>query len=251
MEQRLLCVFAHPDDESYGPAGTIREIATRPKGRARLVIATRGEAGSIGLSKQYTRADLARVRQWEVMASARMLGAELRVLGWPDGGVPGVDPDAAARTIAREIRLFRPQVILTFHPNGISGHADHKAITAFTVAAAGVAADPRVTLDALPAWTADRLFYYAVSASRGKKMESFRTVHTVPDAEVSITLDTSRHVAAQHLACLSHGTQLDFYRQLHQAEGGLDLFWSTEHLVAEPSIGGHRSGLNDPFDDLS
>ena len=110
MEQRLLCAFAHPDDESYGPAGTIREIATRPKGRVRIVTATRGEAGSLGISKQYTRENLARVRQGELLAAAAILGAELRLLGYPDGGVPQVNPEVAIRDLDWEIRTFRPQV---------------------------------------------------------------------------------------------------------------------------------------------
>jgi LmbE family N-acetylglucosaminyl deacetylase len=251
MEQRLLCAFAHPDDECYGPAGTIREIAVRPKGRVRLVIATRGEAGSMGISKQYARHDLARIRQGEMQASAAVLGAELRFLGWPDKGLSAFNPDRAVVELAREIRLFRPQVLLTFHPNGISGHPDHKAMSAFLVDAALAAGDPARGVDGLPPWTAARLFYYAVSATRGRMMEAFRSVATIPDAEATIVMDVRSHASIQHAACRCHVTQMDFYRALQQAEGGLDRLWSTEHLVVEPRIGGRLpDGLKDPFEGI-
>jgi LmbE family N-acetylglucosaminyl deacetylase len=233
-----MCAFAHPDDESYGPAATIREVSGRIDGRVRLVIATRGEAGSLGISKQYSPGELARVRQFEMLKAARILEAEVVFLGYPDRHVPDVGEARAVGDLVREIRQFRPHVIVTFHPNGISGHEDHKAMTRYATAAFHAAADPAFKVsngnggrEAEEPWLTSRLFYYGFAKSRARAIEHVRSLQTIDDAEVDLTIDATPHVARKQAACLAHGTQITLYEQLRQAIGGLDLFWSREHHV--------------------
>lgn len=238
MEKRLLCAFAHPDDESYGPAGTIREVSGRSDGRVRLVIATRGEAGSLGISKQYSTAGLARVRQAEMLSAARVLEAEVVFLGYPDRHVPDVGETRAVADLVREIRLFRPHVIVTFHPNGISGHEDHKAMTRYATAAFHAAGDPAWRVppesgrpDAGEPWQASRLLYYGFATSRAAAIGHLRNIHGIDDADADLTLDVTPHLARKHAACLAHATQISLYEQLQQAVGGIDAFWSRDHHV--------------------
>jgi LmbE family N-acetylglucosaminyl deacetylase len=231
MFGRLLAMFAHPDDESYGPAGTIREAATSPGGKVRIVTATRGEAGSLGNSRSYGAAGLARIRQGELLAAARILDAELVLLGWPDKGIGALDPGTAVLELVREIRLFRPETILTFHPNGISGHPDHIAMTGLVTEAFRRAGDPAERKELGPPWQAGRLYYYAVCESKAAVIRPLRNMHAVPDAAVDLVVDTRPHLPRKHAACLAHGTQIPFHELLVQAPGGLDAYWSHEHLV--------------------
>lgn len=132
---RLLCVFAHPDDECYGPGGTIARCAL---GGVEVFVTTftAGEAGSIGVSKSLLRDELARRRRRELAEACDALGVrEHRILDAPDGGVAGVDVTWAVGEILADIRRYRPHVTLTFHRRGVSGHPDHIAVARFLDAA--------------------------------------------------------------------------------------------------------------------
>lgn len=129
--KRLLCVFAHPDDECYGPGGTIARCAL-DGGDVYMTTFTAGEAGSIGISKTLARDELARRRRCELAEACDALGVrEHRILGAPDGGVARVDPGWAVGEILADIRRVRPHVALTFHRRGVSGHPDHIAVANF------------------------------------------------------------------------------------------------------------------------
>ncbi len=138
--KRLLCVFAHPDDESYGPGGTIAR-GSREGVEVFLLMFTAGEAGTIGTSKELTRDELGRRRRLELAAACEALGVrEHRVLGAPDGGVASVDRTWAVSEILTDIRRYRPHVAMTFHRRGVSSHPDHIAVAMFldqAIAAAG------------------------------------------------------------------------------------------------------------------
>ncbi len=230
MFGRLLAIFAHPDDESYGPAGTLVEAADA--GHAvRVVIATRGEAGSLGISRQYEPHELARIRQGELRDAAAILGIESFILGWPDKCVNAVDPDRAVATLVREIRQFRPDSLLTFHPNGLSGHPDHIAMTGLALAAERAAADSSFRPELGTAWSTPNHWHYAIPESKAQAVSHFRLMRTVPDEAVDEIVDVWRHTTRKEQACLAHVTQRDFHRQLQDARGGLHEFWSREHLV--------------------
>ena len=129
--KRLLCVFAHPDDECYGPGGTIAQ-AVLDGAEAFVTTFTAGEAGTIGVSRTLNREELARRRRAEFAAACDALGVSARrILEAPDRGVAAVDADWAIGEILDDIRRFRPQVVLTFHHLGVSGHPDHIAVAGF------------------------------------------------------------------------------------------------------------------------
>lgn len=132
---RLLCVFAHPDDESYGPGGTIAKYAAEGV-HVYVLVFTCGEAGSIGISKDIPDEELCRIRTAELADACRCLGVEKhRVLGVPDGRVGETDEAWAVKQIVDDVEAYRPQVLLTFHHRGISGHADHIAVAEFVARA--------------------------------------------------------------------------------------------------------------------
>ena len=128
---RLLCVFAHPDDECYGPGGTLARCAM-DGGEVFVTTFTAGEAGTIGVSRTLGAEELARRRRLEFAASCEALGVTAqRILGAPDRGVSGVDRAWAVDEILSDIHRYRPQVVLTFHHLGVSGHPDHVAVAGF------------------------------------------------------------------------------------------------------------------------
>lgn len=132
--QRLLAVFAHPDDESFMAGGTLALYAERGWD-VRVVSATRGEAGRRGSYSSLSTAEFARLRSHELEAACKALG-----IGAPDfldirdGAVARYVADLRA-PIINLLRAFEPHLVITFGPDGISGHADHLAVHAFVSAA--------------------------------------------------------------------------------------------------------------------
>jgi LmbE family N-acetylglucosaminyl deacetylase len=142
-ERRLLLVFAHPDDESVFAAGlACRTVAEG--GLVALCTATPGEHGKLGDPPCCSRDRLGAVRQAELMAACAELGIRtVRVLGYPDRGLSSAPTDTIRRQIVEIIRAVRPQVVVTFDPNGSNLHPDHVAISRFTSDAVAAAGDAR------------------------------------------------------------------------------------------------------------
>lgn len=133
----LLVIFAHPDDESHGPAGTIAKYATEGV-QVHYLCATRGEAGMVEeqfLPEGTTIADL---RTVELHKAVGELGiSTLRFLDFRDSGMEGsadnqhpdslhaAPLDEVATRIADHIRRIRPDAIITHDEYGWYGHPDH------------------------------------------------------------------------------------------------------------------------------
>ncbi len=149
----LLAVYGHPDDESFGTGGTLALYA-RQGGRVALACATRGEAGEISDPALATPEHLGEAREHELRCACAYLGVnDLYFLGYRDSGMAGTPdnhhPLAFARAdlheatgkIVRLVRLLRPQVLITFDPQGAYGHPDHINANRITVAAFAAAGD--------------------------------------------------------------------------------------------------------------
>ena len=138
----VLSVWAHPDDETY-LCGGIMAAAVRSGCRVACVTATRGELGSTDPERWPAGKQLAQVRTVELENALRSLGVtEHQWLDYPDGGCADVDPAEAVarlRAIADEVQ---PDTVLTFGPDGMTGHPDHQAVSRWTVDAIG--SDARV-----------------------------------------------------------------------------------------------------------
>jgi LmbE family N-acetylglucosaminyl deacetylase len=139
---RLLSVLAHPDDESLGIGGTLLQYAKEGV-ETFLVTATRGERGWTGDQASYPGPEgLGKIREAELMAAAHVLGLrEVCFLDYIDGDLDKANPAEAIARIVKHIRRVRPQVVISFGPDGGYGHPDHIDISQFTTAAALCAAD--------------------------------------------------------------------------------------------------------------
>jgi len=131
----LLAVTAHPDDESFLFGGALAVHAQRG-GRAALLCLTDGQAGRTG--GICPSEELGRVRRAELREAASILGvANVFVAGLPDGRLREVSDEEGARTVAKHADRFRADVLLTFGPEGASGHEDHRACWRWAQRAAG------------------------------------------------------------------------------------------------------------------
>lgn len=127
----LLVILAHPDDESFPMGGTLAKYAAEGV-RIILICATRGEAGIPGLSLQAA----GKIRERELQAAAKTLGlAEVKFLGYHDGQLAQAEPEQIVGQLVKIMQEVRPLAVITFGPDGISGHPDHVAIHRFTTQA--------------------------------------------------------------------------------------------------------------------
>lgn len=121
---RMLVILAHPDDESFAVGGTLAKYVHQGV-QVILLCATRGEVGIAGLKPE----DAGKIREQELREAAKRLGVEVFFLGYQDGELSKTDPFKLLENISGWIELVQPQVILTFGPDGVSGHPDHVAIS--------------------------------------------------------------------------------------------------------------------------
>jgi LmbE family N-acetylglucosaminyl deacetylase len=128
MTHRLAGVFAHPDDDTFGIAGTCALHADDLE--LLVVFATSGEAGRIADAALATHQTLGRVREAEAASAYRVLGvdADLRFLGYGDGAVARVPRSELVARVADALAPFRPDVMVTFGPEGVTAHEDHIAV---------------------------------------------------------------------------------------------------------------------------
>jgi LmbE family N-acetylglucosaminyl deacetylase len=139
---KLMCILAHPDDESMGTGGILAKYAAEGVDTY-LLCATRGERGWDIHAEDFPGLQaLGKMREAELLRAARVLGLkDVAFLDYIDGELDQVDPAQAIARIAYHVRKIRPQVVVTFPPDGAYGHPDHIAISQFTAAALVSAAD--------------------------------------------------------------------------------------------------------------
>jgi len=123
--RKLLCVTAHPDDEAGAFGGTLLLYAERGVETSVICLT----AGTAARNRGTARNDeqLAALRRAEFAASCKVLNVAYgEVLGYPDGRLDHTDLYQAAGDLVLRIRQIRPQVMLTFGPDGgLTGHIDH------------------------------------------------------------------------------------------------------------------------------
>jgi LmbE family N-acetylglucosaminyl deacetylase len=228
-ELRLLCVLAHPDDESLGTGGALAACAL--DGIATYVLtATRGERGRFAATGGSPGpAVVGRTREAELRAAASELGVrEVTVLDYPDGALDRADRAGAVQQITEQIRRIRPHVVITFGPDGAYGHPDHIAISQMTAAALVCAADPSYGATATSAapHRVSKFYFIAWSA---RKWAAYQTalrklVFTVegeerqavpwPDWAITTVLDTGHVWPTVWRAVSQHRTQMSIYGSL-------------------------------------
>ena len=239
-EHRLLACFAHPDDEAF-PVGGALAAHTRRGVDVRLITTTLGEEGEIRQEGSATRETLGQIREVELSCAVQALRLNSNdVWGYRDSGMQGwesnnhpkafinADTDVVVERLVLEMRRFRPQVVLSFGPDGLYGHPDHIAISNHATAAFHLAADPSAFPEQLTDGTEphqpQRLFYSVrpqgfrlqwAEALRGEGIDwpwpsQEQELQGVPEDEVHLEMDVAGagDMEAKIACILCHRTQV-------------------------------------------
>ena len=122
----IVCIFAHPDDEAFGPGGTIAQMAREAD--VYIICATKGEAGNTKACAS-GETPLEHMRAGELEASGKILGVkEVFFLGFRDGELCNNKYHEIAEKVEEILQKLKSEEIITFEPLGVSGHIDHVAI---------------------------------------------------------------------------------------------------------------------------
>ncbi len=205
--RRLLGLFAHPDDESRIVGGTLAKYASEGVAVS-LVMATRGETGPCGEPPLCTPEELPQVREAELRAACAILGVtDLTILDYRDGTLPDVDRSELTGHLVAAIRRIRPQVVLTFGPEGRTLHPDHIAIHHAARAAFKFAADPAAYPEqGLPAYAAPKLYETTLPERLVRAINW--GFPGIPDEEVTVALNIGPWLAQKKQATNeAHRTQ--------------------------------------------
>ena len=211
---RLACVFAHPDDETFSTGGTVAKAAAAGT-RTDLFCATDGDAGKTSGIPVSSRAELAAIRRAELAAAARILGIlSLATPGHGDGMLRDVDPDRLVGEIVLFVRMHRPDVIVSFGPEGApTGHRDHRAISRAATAAfflAGLPTEYAEQLREVAPHRAQRLYYVAWDPPAAEAELRIQSLPVTARVDVTAYLDTKRR------AFLAHATQHQHQRRFEE-----------------------------------
>lgn len=248
----ILYILAHPDDESFGHAGTM--LLAQDMGlRTGYICATRGEAGEIRDSTLATKATLAARRELELRRAMHLAGLdELRLLPYRDSGMDGTDENADPRCLMQAdedevtallvaaIRELKPKAVVGFGPEGVYRHPDHIRIGKLTDRAVLEAAggdDPGLG----DPWQVEALYHVASPRERliqsrtnpespyfNASMEFLNTLGN-PAEDITHWINTSSKGEQKFTVLMQHATQIsvdnpiadpesELYRAFMQAE---------------------------------
>ncbi|HEY5638466.1 MAG TPA: PIG-L family deacetylase [Dehalococcoidia bacterium] len=228
MPFKLLCILAHPDDESLGLGGILARYAAEGV-ETFLVTATRGEQGWFGPPEENPGpTELGIIREKELREAAEILGiSEVNLLDYCDGELDKADQAALIEQLVGHIRRIRPDVIVAFDHNGVYGHPDHIAATRAATAAAVAAADADFKEPGgFPSHAVQKLYYFAWTKEVQEAYEKAfgelvmeidgveRRAVPWPHWTVSTWIDTSAHWETVWEAIRCHRSQLPGYQKL-------------------------------------
>ncbi|RVU19526.1 N-acetyl-1-D-myo-inositol-2-amino-2-deoxy-alpha-D-glucopyranoside deacetylase [Streptomyces antnestii] len=262
-DRRLLLVHAHPDDESINNGATMARYAA-DGAHVTLVTCTLGEEGEVIPDRLAHLAPdrediLGPHRIGELTAAMKELGVtDHRFLGGPgrfrDSGMMGAeqnnrpgafwsaDLDEAAAYLVEVIREVRPQVLVTYDPDGGYGHPDHIKAHRVAMRAADLAAEPafrrdlgdphtvaKIYWNRVPRSVAEERFRWLAGALGPTPYAAMASIGDVPgvvdDARVTAEIDGRAFAAAKTAAMAAHATQVEI------APGGEPVFVLSNELA--------------------
>jgi LmbE family N-acetylglucosaminyl deacetylase len=232
----IMGIWAHPDDEAY-LSGGLMALARDAGSRVVCVTATRGELGTPD-PQVWPPDRLAAERTRELEQCLKVLDVrEHEWLGYRDGECAATPESQPVAQLSEALRRIRPDTVVTFGPDGITGHPDHQAISAWATAAFDLAAP-----------TGARLLYAAFSAQRVRRWSAltdtfgiFPPGHppSIPDGQLAVDLALDEDASDRKVRALM--------AQVTQTAGlidamGLDQYtaWMSEESFVERPAGTRR-----------
>ncbi len=203
----LMVVVAHPGDEAFGFGGAIARAAAQGAYIV-LLCATRGyfdsrlarKSPAPGGKNRDPKTDaivwrnVDTIREDELRRSVALLGVRvLRMLDYAEDDLGSIDFDELVSRIVEPIRMHRPEVILSFGPDGVTGDADHTVLSRAVTAAFDAAGQPLSYEDDIEedqvAWRAGKLYQLVVPASQVAALAGHIDGYGTPDGRETLTLE--------------------------------------------------------------
>ena len=240
---RLMCVHAHPDDESSKGAATMARYSH--EGVDVLVVTlTDGSRGSVlnpAMERPEVIENITAIRAEEMDKARQILGVRQIFMGWVDSGLPEGDPlpplpegcfalgdlDAQTRELVAVIRRERPHVMTTYDENGGYPHPDHIRCHQVSVAAFEAAGDYARFPDAGEPWTVSKLYYvhgflrarmqllHDEFVKRGQEgpfqkwLKHWDPEHDPFESRVTTRVECAAYFSQRDDALRAHATQID------------------------------------------
>ncbi len=195
MKPVLAVVIAHPDDEAFGPSGTIAKWSKTHD--IYIICATHGEGGEDHRDRKLK--PLAKAREQELKNSGKILGVKkVYVLDFVDGTLCNNIYHKLAGEIERIFNRIKPSTVITIEPRGVSGHLDHIAVSMIT------------TYIFQKVSYTKKLMYYCIS-TRSRALQKPYFIYFPPgytDAEIGEKVDTSEVFDIKVRAMHEHKSQM-------------------------------------------
>lgn len=122
---RILYIFPHPDDESFGPAPVIKAQVDQGH-EVFLLTLTRGGATKVRHQLDLSVSQMGEIRYQEMLKVQKVLQFKgMTVLDLPDDGLKEIDPREIEKLVDEHIKKIQPQIIVTYPVHGVSGFHDH------------------------------------------------------------------------------------------------------------------------------
>ena len=188
----------------------------------------------------------------------------MRLLDYRDAELDRANPYEATATLAHHVRDLRPDVVVTFGPDGAYGHPDHVAISQLASASVVAAASPHLSGQALPPHAASKLYYLAWPSAKWSAYEAaFRKLTVTvdqqerqatpwPDWAITTRVDTRAQWPTVWRAVQCHQSQIAAYERLQDLpQAHHEALWGQQSFYrAFSTVNGGRTAETDLFDGL-
>lgn len=250
-----MAIFAHPDDEAFGTGGTLSKYAQEGV-EVHLVMATLGQVGRLANPQITLNEPISVVRERELRCACEAYGIEhLHLLGYMDGQTTIAPQSEAVFKIVKLMRQYRPQVVMSFGPEGIYGHYDHLAVHRWVTAAVRLASDTERWAEAGLPYTVAKFYHRAMPEEQVKAMaERFGRSDVLMDgvpfpfigypmARITTVIDVRDYIQRKIQGIRCHASQVAPDSPFIQADFAWEAnpgFWQETFILAhsDPNISG-------------
>ncbi len=217
----LVAIFAHPDDEAFGAGGTLAKYAQQGVD-VHVITATLGEAGQIANPSVTLNEPLSVLREQELRCACHEYGVVgVHMLGYIDRQTAVVPPGGAVYKIVKLLRQLKPQVVISFGPDGVYGHFDHLVIHRWASAAVQIAAESDKWVTAGAPHQVAKFYHLVISEKQVMMMkEAFKREAVFmddvpfpfvgyPDEQITTVIDVGEVIETKLNGIRCHASQLD------------------------------------------
>ncbi len=261
----LMAIYAHPDDEAFGTGGTLTKYVQEGVD-VHLVMATLGEAGQMANPAVIITEPLGVARERELRRACASYGLKnLHLLGFMDGQTTVAPQSVAVHRLVSLLRQIKPQVVISFGPDGVYGHYDHLAVHRWATAAIQLAAQAEQWPQAGPPHQVAKFYHRATPLKQIEQMEKiigrtyvlmggvpFPFVGYSPE-QITTIIDVQAYIKQKLQGIRCHASQIapdSPYLRPDFNLADFPWFWQETFILAQHRADIHRPEAGHPETDL-